>query len=175
MKNKHLVRLVQGAMIAALYVVINYSQEMLFPTSTSMTVQFRLAEILCIFACFIPSAIWGLTLGTLLSNIVSAGTLPLDWAMGALATFLAALCMYALRNVKVFDLPVLSSFMPVIFNAIIIGLELEIFIIGDGFHLGSFLVQAGFVALGEFVVCVVLGLPFSKLVKRMKIFSEPKA
>ncbi len=172
MKNKTTVHLVQGAVIAALYIVINYSQELLFPTSTTMAVQFRIAEVLCLLACYTTSAIGGLTLGCFVANFISIGTLPLDWAMGSVATLLAALSMYALRNVRWFGLPVLSSLMPALFNGIIIGLEIEIFFVEGGFHLMSFLVNAGLVALGELGVCVVLGLPFSKLIERLPIAKD---
>ena len=37
--------LVQGAVIAALYIVLTYAQELLLPGTTSMAVQFRISEI----------------------------------------------------------------------------------------------------------------------------------
>lgn len=172
MKNKKLLRLVEGAVIASLYIVINYSQEMLLPTSTTMAVQFRVAEVLTLLACFTPSAIWGLTLGCFVANFISIGTLPLDWALGSVATLLAAITMYMLRGIRLFTLPVFSALMPAVFNGVIIGLEIEIFYVKGGFHMGSFLVNAGFVALGELVVCLVLGLPFCKLLERLPLFQK---
>lgn len=173
MNNKNNVRhLVEAAMIGALYIALTYTQELLIPGTTSMAIQFRLSEILCLLCVFTPSAIWGLTIGTLLSNLVNAGALPIDTIIGTLATFLAAATAYKLRNIRLFSLPVLSSLMPVVFNAILIGLELEIFLIEGPFHLGSFLTQAGLIAIGEFGVCVVLGLPFTKLIERTNIFNK---
>lgn len=170
-KNK-VYYLVQGAMIAALYIALTYSQELLLPGTTSLAVQFRLSEILCLLSVFTPSAIWGLTIGTLISNIMNVGALPLDMILGTLATFLAVATSYCLRNIRWFNLPVLSALMPVLFNAVIIGLEIEIFFIEGAFHFGSFLFQAGLVALGEFGVCVVLGLPFVKLLEHSKLLSK---
>ncbi len=159
--------MVQAAIIAALYVTVNYAQEMLFPTSTSGPVQFRLSELLCTLAVFIPSAVPGLTVGCLLSNIISVGVLPLDMVLGTSATLFAALCAYSLRSLKVFSVPLLSLLMPVIFNAVIIGLEIEFFYIEGAFTTDGFLLQAGLVALGEFIVCIVLGIPFYLLLRKL--------
>ncbi len=172
MKNKKVYYLVEGALIASLYIVLTYAQEFLLPGSTSMAVQFRLSEILCILALFTPSAVWGLTLGTLISNLLNVGALPLDIVFGTFATFVAVSLMYKLRDVKWFKLPVLSSFMPVLANGVIIGLELEIFLIEGPFHIGSFLLQGGMVALGELGVCVILGLPFYKLLEHLNLFNK---
>ncbi|MBQ7133361.1 MAG: QueT transporter family protein [Ruminococcus sp.] len=172
MKNKKVYYLVEGALIASLYIVLTYAQEFLLPGSTSMAIQFRLSEILCILALFTPSAVWGLTLGTLISNLLNVGALPLDIVFGTFATFVAVSLMYKLRDVKWFKLPVLSSFMPVLANGVIIGLELEIFLIGGPFHIGSFLLQGGMVALGELGVCVILGLPFYKLLEHLNLFNK---
>ena len=53
MKTKYLA---QGGILAALYVVLTYAQNLLWPNSTSMAIQMRLSEALCIFACFTPAA-----------------------------------------------------------------------------------------------------------------------
>lgn len=164
--------MVQAAVIAALYVAVNYAQEMLLPSTTTGTVQFRLSEILCTLVVFLPAAIPGVTVGCLLSNLIVIGVLPLDMALGTLATLLAAICGYKLRNVKIFSVPILSLLMPVVFNAVIIGLELEIFYIEGAFTMVGFLVQAGFVALGEFVVCVVAGIPFYLMLSKTRIFKS---
>ena len=173
MKNKKSVYyLVEGAMIASLYIVITYAQELLLPGTTSMTVQFRLSEILCVLALFTPSAIWGLTTGTLISNLLSVGALPLDIVFGTLATFVAVTLAYKLKEVRLLKLPILSCLMPVFANGIIIGLELEFFLIEGPFHVISFLLQSSTVALGEFGVCVVLGLPFFKLLEKLDFFNK---
>ena len=175
MKNKNKIhQLVEGAMIAALYLVLSFSQEMLLPGTTSMVIQFRLAEILCLLCVFTPSAIWGLSIATLLFNLINMGALPMDVLFGTMATFLAAVLSFKLRNIKWFSLPVLSAMMPVIVNAVIIGLELELFLIDGPFHIGSFLIQSGIVAIGEFGVCVVLGLPFYKLLENFNFFNKYK-
>ena len=93
----------------------------------------------------------------------------MDIIIGTFATFVAASTAYLLRNVRFFTLPVLSSLMPVLTNGILIGLELELFLIKGPFHFSSFLLQGGMVAIGEFTVCVILGLPFFKLLQKFNI------
>ena len=172
MKKNNVYYLVEGAMIAALYIALTYAQELLLPGTTSMAIQFRLSEILCLLALFTPSAIWGLTVGTLVSNLISVGVMPMDLLFGTLATFVAVTLVRKLKDIRWFSLPILSSLMPAVINGIIIGLELEIFLIEGPFHISSFLLQGGMVALGEFVVCVVFGLPFYKLLDHLNLFNK---
>ncbi len=164
--------IVQAALIAALYAVLTYLQAFMFPGSTSMAIQFRVSEVLCMLAVFTPAAIPGLTIGCLTANIMNTGTLPLDIVIGTLASLFTAVSMYMLRNVRIKGLPVLASFMPAIFNGILVGLEIEIFFIEGPFNFVSFLIQAGCVALGELGVCVVLGLPFAYLVQKLNLFKR---
>ena len=46
---------------------------------------------------------------------------------------------------------------------------IEIFFIAGTFHITSFLLQAGLVALGELGVCIVLGLPLTALLERTRL------
>ncbi len=166
-KNTH--RLALGAVIAALYVAVTFGQEMIFPGTTSMAVQFRLSEVLTVLALFTPAAIPGLTVGCFIANLTALGALPVDIIFGSLATFLACTFMYKLRDVKFGSLPVASLLMPALFNGVIIGLEIEIFFIDGGFNLVSFLTQASFVALGELGVLLIPGVLFYKVIKSKKI------
>ena len=52
--------LAHGALIAALYVVLAYLQNFIFPDSSSFAIQFRAAEALCVLALFTRAAIPGL-------------------------------------------------------------------------------------------------------------------
>lgn len=141
----------QAAAIAALYFVINLLQNTLLPGTTSMAIQFRVAEALCVLALFTPAAIPGLSIGCLLFNLTMAGSLPLDFIVGTAATLLAALTMYLLRNVKIKKYPWLSMLMPVVFNAVIVGWELTYY----GFN--SLPLNMLYVAVGEAAVVFVLG------------------
>lgn len=143
--------LTRGAMIAAAYVALTYLQNIIFPNSTSFAIQFRASEALCVLSLFTPVAIPGLSVGCLLFNLSYAMALPLDPVMGTLATFLATGSMYLLRNCKLKGLPVLSLLMPALFNAFLVGWELEIYI-GGGFWLNAL-----YVAIGEAAVLLTLG------------------
>ena len=146
------VRLItHGAIIAALYVALTHLQNILVPGSASMAIQFRVSEAMCVLALFTPAAIPGLTIGCLLFNISFAGALPLDFAVGSLATLLAAAGMYALRNVKIGTYPLLAMLLPAVSNALLVGWELAVYI-GGGFWLNAL-----YVAIGEVVVLLTLG------------------
>lgn len=167
--RKKILNLSRGAIIAALYIALTYFQQMLFPGSTSAAIQFRLSEAFCMLSVFSPSAVMGLTVGTAVSNIANSSALPLDIVLGSLATFLACLSMRALRNITFRGIPLLSALMPAVFNGIIIGLEIEIFMIEGPFHLSSFLIQSGCVAFGEAVVLLSLGIILFKVIKRRRL------
>lgn len=159
--------IVQAAVIAALYATLTILQNTLLPGSASMAVQFRVSEILTILAVFTPAAIPGLTIGCVIANISSLSSLgPYDLIFGSLASLIAALLMYLLRNVRWFSLPVLAALMPAIANGIIVGFEIEFFFVEGGFHFSDFLLQGGLVALGELGVLIILGLPLAKLIDK---------
>ena len=166
-KDKKILFITQAAIIAALYVALTYAQNILLPGTTSMAVQFRASEAMTLLACFTPAAIPGLTLGCLIFNISNVQALPLDWAMGTAATLLATLSMWALRKVTIKEIPFLAALMPAVFNGIIVGLELQIFIPYEGkAPFVGFIIQAGLVALGELGVCCTLGLLLSGIIIR---------
>ena len=68
MTKKTTLYIVQAAVIAALYATLTTAQALLIPGSTSMAVQFRVAEAMTILAFFTPVAIPGLTVGCILAN-----------------------------------------------------------------------------------------------------------
>ena len=143
--------LVQAAVIAALYAVLTHMQNLLLPGSATWMIQMRMSEALCVLAFFTPAAIPGLSLGCLLFNLTFAGTLPLDWLVGTLATLFAAGGMWLTRKVTVKGYPLLGMLMPAIANAILVGWELSVYI-GGGFW-----INALYVALGELAVLLVVG------------------
>lgn len=141
-----------AALIAALYAALTHGQNLLFPESASMAIQFRVSEALCVLAFFTPAAIPGLAIGCLLFNISYAGALPLDWLLGTLATFLACLAMWGTRKYKLWGLPLLGLAMPALTNAFLVGGELTIYI-GGAFWLNAVLVAAG-----ELIVLYTAGI-----------------
>lgn len=176
MKNKPTLFIAQGAIIAAMYIVLTVLQYVLLPGTVSNDIQFRASEMLMILTLYTPAAIPGLTIGCVLANIF-VGLGSYDLLFGPLATLLAALAMYALRNVRFFKLPVLAVLMPALFNGILVGFEIDFFFnnAAQAFNFADFLVMGGFVALGELAVLFVLGLPLSRVIEinglDKKIFS----
>lgn len=149
--------LVYGGVLAALYVVLTYAQNLLWPGSTTMAIQMRLSEALCVFAFFTPAAIPGLTIGCLLYNVSWAQALPLDWVVGSAATLLATACMWGLRNVRFARCPFLGLLMPAVWNAPLVGWELAVYLGETGFTWPVFGLNALYVFLGEAIVLLVLG------------------
>lgn len=149
MKNPY--QIARAAMIAACYVVLTYLQNFLFPDSASMAIQFRASEALCVLAFFTPAAIPGLTIGCLLFNISYAAALPLDFLVGTGASLLATSAMWLTRKVTIKGFPLLGLLMPALFNGLLVGWELAVYI-GGGFWF-----NAVCVAIGEAGVLLTLG------------------
>lgn len=149
--NKKTRFIAHAALIAALYVALTYLQNLLLPGSASWAIQFRASEALCVLALFTPASIPGLTIGCLLFNISYAAALPLDFAVGSLATLLAVGGMYLTRRVTVKGYPLPAMLLPAVTNAILVGWELNIYI-GGGFWLNAL-----YVAIGEAAVLLSLG------------------
>ena len=168
MKNKKLsVRfLTESAVIAALYAAATY-----LSAAFSLAygpVQFRLSEALTVLSTLTPAAIPGLTIGCIIGNISSPMGIW-DVLFGS-ATLLGAVTGRMLRNVQIKKLPVLSSLMPVIFNAVIVGLEIVMLTPVEGGKLTAFAISALEVGAGELAVCLVLGLPLYSALKHTKLF-----
>ncbi|MBR5134013.1 MAG: QueT transporter family protein [Clostridia bacterium] len=151
-------RLAETGLIAALYAVMTL---VLSPISFG-AVQLRFSESLTILPVFSKNAVTGLALGCVIANAVGVATGAniagaLDILLGTSATLAAAICTRALRNVTVKGFPVLSTLPPVIFNAVIIGAELCVMLLG-GWNIGGFGLMAAQVGAGQLVPCIVGGL-----------------
>ena len=144
--------LTHAAIIGAMYFALTHLQNFLVPNSATWTIQFRASEALCVLALFTPAAVPGLTIGCLLFNLSFAGALPLDWLVGSFATYLACGSMRLLRG-----MPRIALAMPALFNAILVGWELTIFLGETGFTMAAFWVSAVQVAIGELAVLYTLG------------------
>ena len=157
------------AMIAAIYTVVSL---VLAPISFS-SIQVRIAEALTILPLVYEPSIWGVTLGCFLTNLIGAatGVNPtgmIDAVVGTLATLLAAICTYRLRNRTVKGVPVWSILMPVIFNFFFVGAELAVLFFDGNFFLGL-LIMGSEVAVGELISCI-LGYFLTKALAKTKIF-----
>lgn len=171
MKSSAKIRfLVQGAVIAALYAVLTYVAAAM--NLAYGPVQFRFSEALTILPVFTPAAIPGLALGCFISNLAS----PLgvvDWVFGTSATLLAALGTRAVAKVRVKGIPFLAPLLPVLANALVVGLELACLseagvFSWSNFSWAAFGTGALSVGLGELVVCYVLGMPLFIALQKIK-------
>ncbi len=168
MKNKNILHLVHGAIIAAFYAAATV---LISPISYG-PVQFRISEALTVLSVFTPAAVPGLTIGCFIANLASPYGIW-DIVFGTLATLLAALTARTLRHIKFKGLPLLSIIMPVIFNAIIIGAEIA-FLTPGASKLAVFAISALEVGAGELVVCLAGGIPLFYAVRKTRLFNKNK-
>lgn len=167
-KKERLQFIVIGALIAAAYAGLTYLSNA-FGLAYG-PIQLRVSEMLTILPVFTPAAIPGLTVGCFIANIGSFNAA--DLVFGTMATLLAALLTYMLRGVKFKGIPFLSFFMPVIVNALIIGLEISLFFLPEGATLWGFVISALEVGIGEFIVCMVFGTVVYLVLKKYRIFEK---
>ena len=146
--------LAQGAIIAAIYVVLT----MIFAPISFGAVQVRIAELLTILPLFTPAAIPGLFIGCLLANILG-GAIIWDIVFGSIATLIGAVLSYLLRfNRWLVPIPAIVS------NSVIVPFILKY---GYGIDMPIWLLII-YIAIGEVLGCYVLGEAFASLVLRRK-------
>ena len=139
-----------SAGVAALYVALTWAA---LPFSY-MGVQFRISEILMLLAFYDRRFATALTVGCVLANMLSPINPLVDMIVGSSATLLAVLPMKSIKNMWI------ASLLPVVFNGLFVGAELY-------FCLGlPFALSAAQVALGEFAVCTVVGVPVMKAISK---------
>lgn len=160
--------IIDGALIAALYAGLTYLMGVF--NLAYGPIQFRVSEALAVLPVFTSAAVPGLTVGCFLANVMSFS--PIDMIFGTVASLLAALCTYWLRKIKFRGIPWLSLLPPVIFNAVIVGLEIAFFFTEGGASLASFSFNALFVGVGQLVVCYGLGVPLFLVLRKYHIFEE---
>ena len=135
----------QAAMTAAIYTVLTVIAAGF--DLASGAIQVRFSEALAILPVFSPAAVPGLTLGCLISNLITGCALP-DIIFGSLATLLGALGTYALRSHRI-----LCTIPPIVSNMLIIP-----FILSYAYHIpGSIPFFMLTVGLGELISVFGLG------------------
>lgn len=146
MKTKQVQFLTQAAMIAALYVVLTFLANGL--GLASGIIQVRLSEMLTILPYFTSAAIPGVTIGCLLSNILTGCSL-LDIVFGTIATLIGAFGSYLLRTHKF-----LVPLPPIIANIIIVPWILRVsYGVPDAIPY-----MMATVGIGEIISCGILGM-----------------
>lgn len=148
MKNSRNIKVLfmaQAAMIAAIYVVLT----IIFAPFSYGEVQVRISEALTILPVFTPAAIPGLFIGCLISNILGGFIIP-DIVFGSLATLIAAILTWTLRNKSKY----LAPLPPIFVNVLIVP-----FILRYGYQvpLPIWLMMLT-VGIGQVISCGVLGM-----------------
>lgn len=161
------------AMIAAIYAGLCFVPGL--STLAFGQIQVRIAEALTLLPLIYKPSIYGVTLGCFLANLIglATGLNPtgvIDLFVGTAATFLAANCTYLLRNKRIFNIPVLACFMPVIFNFFFVGLELALIYMPNNIFLGT-LINGTYVAIGE-LIAVIIGYFLIKALSRHHFFKD---
>jgi len=161
MKNRPVLYLTYAAMIAALYVVLTMLANVFGLANGS--IQLRFSEALTILPYFTPTAIPGLFVGCLISNVASGAALP-DIIFGSMATLLGAIGTYALRRQNKWFAPL----SPILANTMIIP-----FVLKYAYGIIPIWFSVITVAIGEILSCGVLGmlLLFSLSRYRRHLFS----
>ncbi len=156
-----LLDLTQGAMIAALYVVLTFIANL--AGLASGVIQVRLSEALTIFPVFTAAAVPGLAVGCVLANLLT-GCAIWDVVFGSLATLIGAVGTRLLRKKS----PVLAVLPPILSNIIIVPLVLQrVYGVEDAYWYLAMTVGAG-----EIISCGVLGLLLYRSLKNTKIFHK---
>lgn len=157
-------KIVMYAAIAASYTVIS----LLLGSLSFGMIQFRVAEVLLVLCLYDKKLILPVTMGCLITNFIGIingiNPLILDLFVGTLATFISGVLVYYSRNIRWFNLPILSLLFPVLINGILVGLELCLY-----FPINPLMMML-YVAVGEFACVTVLGLflykPIGKAIKQ---------
>ena len=157
-KNQKKVRFITlASTIAALYVVLTLISAAFGLSSGA--IQIRISESLCVLTFFTPAAIPGLTIGCLISNLLT-GANALDVVFGTLATLIGALGGYYLRKKQwLITLPTVLA------NTVIIPL---VIVYGFGVDDMSLPFIAFTVCLGELISATLLGTALLKILKKYK-------
>ena len=137
--------LTEGALIAALYVVLTYITNI--AGMASGAVQVRVSEALCILPAFTVSAVPGLFVGCAAANLLTGAPLW-DIVFGSVATLIGAAGTYLWGRNKF-----TASIFPVIANTVIVPLVLKI---AYGVEQGYIFLVLSILA-GEIISCSVLG------------------
>ena len=155
MKSKSIFNI---SIIVAIYVILC----LVFEPFSFGVIQFRISEILCLLAIEFPYAIIANTIGCLIANLLLGGLGIVDVIVGSLATFIACLFAYLLRNKKIKGLPIFSCLSIVLINGLIVGIELG-FLTNNVNMIPITILQ---ITISEFIVIMILGLPiYNRIIK----------
>lgn len=145
--------LLKISIVAAIYVVVTLA----FGEFSFGPIQARPSELLNFLAFIDPLYIPALVLGCAISNFFSFGII--DVFVGSLATLISTYLMYKTKNM------VIASLWPVM-NCVFVATEL--FILFNS----PFWINLTTIALGEFFIMTIVGIPVFKAIFKNKRFVE---
>jgi uncharacterized membrane protein len=155
MKNVPVLTIIQNGFIAAIYVVLTLT---LSPIAFEM-IQFRLSELVLLIVFYRKDWSVGLMVGTFIANYLGPFGLS-DAMVGTMATSLSLLAMTTTHRLW------LASLYPTVINGLLIGLLLSLV------NETPFWINVSWVALGQFVVLTMIGLPLMNLLLRHPYFKK---
>ena len=158
--NKKVLFIVHASVIAALYVVLTFVANAF--GLANYAVQVRFSEALTILPFFTPAAIPGLTLGCLLSNILTGCALP-DIIFGTFATLIAAVFTWMLRSNKW-----MAPVPPIAANTAIVP-----FILYYAYGIRPLWFSFLTVGAGEIVSCGILGMFLLNILSKYRKYIFP--
>ena len=155
-RNKQVQTITISALIMAVYVVLTT-----YLPLQHEAIQFRIGEILVLFCFYNRKYCVAIIAACFLANLGSPFG-PIDWVVGTAASALAVIPMSFIKNIWI------AGMLPVITNAFLVGGMLTYFAGVDEFaDFGLsplFWFNVGTVAVGQFVVIMVVGVPLFKFV-----------
>jgi len=170
--------IVYGALIASVYIALT----MAFAPISFGPIQFRISEALTVLPAVIPSAIPGLFIGCLISNIFGSTLGIIDIVFGSLATLISAYLTYKLRKNRL-----LVPLPPVIVNALVVSTYLiilipdisapQVIINALSFIPKSMIIwfmTVIFIGIGQICACYGIGLPLLYAIEKSKILKKVK-
>ncbi len=174
--SRHIHTLAALALIAAVYAALTMSTGFMSYGS----VQFRIAEALCILPFLFPGTTWGLVAGCLIANLISAYGIA-DIVFGTLATLLSCLAVSAIgrgHGTESWWRCAAACLMPVLFNAVIVGVVIAYASTPEAYSAPFWLLFAAnalSVGFGELVVLFVLGLPLLRWLPNSRLYRQMAA
>ena len=159
--KKQVLFLTQAGVIAALYVVLTLLANAF--GLANYAIQVRFSEALTILPFFTPAAIPGITIGCLISNIVTGCALP-DIAFGTLASLIGAVGTFLLRRGKWF-----APIPPIAANTVIVP-----FVLLYAYGIEPLCFSFVTVGIGEIISWGVLGMLLLNVLSRYRQILFPQ-
>jgi len=155
--NKFTIKdLIVEVTIAAIYVCLVLA----FYFMSFDAIQFRIAEALLVLVFLNKKHTIGIVTGTFLANWMGSIGI-VDALFGSLATLIVCLLLMPFKRRPHIGLAII----PALINGVVVSFELALlYDLWD-----QFLINMGWVALGEAVVMIVIGIPLLMTIKKMKL------